>query len=153
MLLKFLGLFRHYFNYLPLRRRDAKFCLIPYENLCSSEHKNFFACFAILRFKLNLITNKFIKIIIVVVMMNFMYMSKTYAQNDEMVNGNRKPKIWKKWRHKERFNSEPFNPYLKKKKSELPSAKMAKQNKKELRRQKRLAKKQMRKNKKAYQSN
>lgn len=75
------------------------------------------------------------------------------AQNDEMVNGNRKPKIWKKWRHKERFNSEPFNPYLKKKKKDLPSAQMSKQDKKELRRQKRLAKKQMRKNKKAYLKN
>lgn len=76
-----------------------------------------------------------------------------WAQNDEMVNGNRKPKIWKKWRHKERFNSEPFNPYLKKKKKDLPSAQMSKQDKKELRRQKRLAKKQMRKNKKAYLKN
>lgn len=76
--------------------------------------------------------------------------TKMYAQNDEMVNGNKKPKIWKKWRHKERFNSEPFNPYLKKKKDDLPSAKMSKQDKKELRRQKRMAKKQMRKNKKAY---
>lgn len=75
------------------------------------------------------------------------------GQNDEMVRGNRKPKIWKKWRHKERFNSEPFNPYLKKKKKDLPSAQMAKQDKKELRRQKRLAKKQMRKNKKAYLKN
>ncbi|GIV26707.1 MAG: hypothetical protein KatS3mg027_0521 [Bacteroidia bacterium] len=77
-----------------------------------------------------------------------------YAQyNDEMVGRNRKPKIWKKWRHKERFNSEPFNPYLKKKKKDLPSAQMSKQDKKELRRQKRLAKKQLRKNKKAYQKN
>jgi len=75
------------------------------------------------------------------------------AQNDEMVGGNRKPKIWKKWRHKERFNSEPFNPYLKKKKKDLPSAQMAKQDQKELRRQKRLAKKQMKKNKKAYLKN
>lgn len=73
------------------------------------------------------------------------------SQNDEMVSGKHKPKIWKKWRPKERFNSEPFNPYLKKKKKDLPSAQMAKQNKKELRRQKRLAKKQMRKNKRAYQ--
>jgi hypothetical protein len=75
------------------------------------------------------------------------------AQNDEMVSGNRKPKIWKKWRHKERFNSEPFNPYLKKKKKDLPSVQMAKQDQKELRRQKRLAKKQMKKNKKAYLKN
>jgi len=75
------------------------------------------------------------------------------AQNDEMVSENRKPKIWKKWRHKERFNSEPFNPYLKKKKKDLPSAQMAKQDQKELRRQKRLAKKQMKKNKKAYLKN
>jgi len=88
-----------------------------------------------------------------VVILTLMTLSKNYAQNDEMVRGNRTPKIWKKWRLKERFNSEPFNPYLKKKKSELPSAKMAKQDKKELRRQKRLAKKQIRKNKKAYKSN
>lgn len=58
-----------------------------------------------------------------------------------------------KWRHKEEFNSEPFNPYLKKKKKDLPSAQMAKQDQKELRRQKRLAKKQMKKNKKAYLKN
>ncbi len=70
-----------------------------------------------------------------------------------MVNGNRKPKIWKKWKQKERTNSEPFNPYLKKKKKNLPSTKIAKQDKKELRRQKKLARKQMKKNKKAYQKN
>lgn len=75
------------------------------------------------------------------------------AQNDEMVNGSHKPKIWKRWRQREKHNATPFNPYLKKKKSDLPSAKQSKQNKRELRRQKRMARKQMKKNKKAYLSN
>lgn len=75
-----------------------------------------------------------------------------FSQNDEMVGGNRKPKIWKRWRHKERFNSEPFNPYLKKKKKNLPSAEMSRQDKKILKKQKRMAKKQMRKNKREYHS-
>ncbi|GAB4200148.1 MAG: hypothetical protein Fur0023_03140 [Bacteroidia bacterium] len=95
---------------------------------------------------------KVCKIILVVVLS--LFVSKyALAQNDEMVNGNRKPRIWKKWRHKERFNSEPFNPYLKKKKNDLPSAKASEQDKKELRRQKRMFKKQMKKNKKQYQKN
>ncbi len=93
---------------------------------------------------------KIIYLIIILLAVSFSYYSQ---YNDEMVGRNRKPKIWRKWRHKERSNSEPFNPYLKKKKKDLPSAQMSKQDKKELRRQKRLAKKQMRKNKKAYQKN
>ncbi len=61
----------------------------------------------------------------------FMNTPYLFSQNDEMVSGNKKPKIWKKWRQKERFNSQPFNPYLDKKKK-LPSAQISKQDKKEI---------------------
>lgn len=85
--------------------------------------------------------------------MSSILLSSTYviAQNDEMVRGNRKPKIWKRWKHKERFNKEPFNPYLKKKKKDLPSTQISKQNQREIRRQKKLARKQLKKNKAAYE--
>lgn len=75
-----------------------------------------------------------------------------YAQNDEMVSGHHKPKIWKRWKHKERFNSDPYNPYLNKKKKNSPSTQLSKQDQKTIRKQKRMAKKQMRKNKRKYRS-
>jgi len=57
-ILKILLLFNHYLNFLPQRRRDAKFCIINSENLYSTEHKKSFACFASLRFNFKLNSNK-----------------------------------------------------------------------------------------------
>lgn len=54
-------------------------------------------------------------------------------------------KIWRRWRK----NREAYNPYLDRKAKNKPSARMARGDKKELRRQKRLAKKQMRRGKRA----
>lgn len=54
-------------------------------------------------------------------------------------------RVWRKWRS----DKDAYNPYLKKKGKDKPSAKMASSNKKELRKQKREEKRQIRKNKRA----
>lgn len=71
------------------------------------------------------------------------------AQNNEMFKQKRERKrVWRK----HRSNKAEYNPYLEKSAKNKPSARIAKGNKKDLRRQKRAAKKQMRKNKKAVNS-
>ena len=66
------------------------------------------------------------------------------AQN---VNPNRKErkKVWRRWRS----NREAYNPYLKKKGKDKPSAKMAREDKRNLKKQKRTNRKQMRRAKKS----
>ena len=67
------------------------------------------------------------------------------AQNNEMFKQKRERKrVWRK----HRSNKEEYNPYLEKSAKNKPSARIAKGNKKDLRQQKRAAKKQMRKSKK-----
>jgi hypothetical protein len=73
------------------------------------------------------------------------------AQNDpEMFKQKRERKrLWRKHHgNRERKNKKAFNPYLEKKASDKPSARMARGNRNELRMQKRLARRQMRKSKK-----
>lgn len=65
------------------------------------------------------------------------------AQN---LNPNRKErkKVWRKWKK----NNQSYNPYLDKKAKNKPSAKLAREDKKELGRQKKAARKQMRRSRK-----
>lgn len=53
-------------------------------------------------------------------------------------------RVWRKWRK----DKDAYNPYLKKKGKDKPSARIASGNKKDLRKQKRINKKQMRRSKK-----
>ncbi len=73
----------------------------------------------------------------------------TVAQNNEMFKQKRERKrTWRKWRS----NKNSYNPYLEKSAKNKPSARMAKGNRKELRIQKRRARRQMRHNKKTVNS-
>jgi hypothetical protein len=70
------------------------------------------------------------------------------AQQDEMLRGKKKQKrMWRRWSARERKNKTAFNPYLKKKDKDKPSARMNKGNRKEIRKQRREYKKTMRKGK------
>ncbi len=68
------------------------------------------------------------------------------AQNqNDMFNEKRSTRrVWRKWRK----DKDAYNPYLKKKGKDKPSARIASGNKKDLRKQKRINKKQMRRSKK-----
>jgi len=71
------------------------------------------------------------------------------AQQNEMFKQKReRKKIWRKWRSKR----EAYNPYVDAKAKNKPSARMAKGDRKELKRQKRLAKRQLRRNKSGLKS-
>lgn len=63
------------------------------------------------------------------------------VSNAQNLNPNRKErkKVWRKWSK----NNQSYNPYLDKKAKNKPSAKQAREDKKELNRQKKAARKQM----------
>jgi hypothetical protein len=86
-----------------------------------------------------------IKIITVLLIFFFFLPDKACAQNEMFKQKKERKKIWRRWRK----NREAYNPYLDRKAKNKPSARMARGDKKELRRQKRLAKKQMRRGKRA----
>jgi hypothetical protein len=66
------------------------------------------------------------------------------AQQNEMFKQKRERKrVWRKWRSKR----EAYNPYVDAKAKNKPSARMAKGDRKELKRQKRSAKRQLRRSK------
>lgn len=68
----------------------------------------------------------------------------SHAQDKEMFKQKReRKKIWRRWRP----DREAYNPYLKKKAKDKPSARIAKGERKEIRQQKRKDKRQMRRNK------
>jgi hypothetical protein len=68
----------------------------------------------------------------------------SHAQNKEMFRQKReRKKIWRRWRP----DREAYNPYLKKKAKDKPSARIAKGERKEIKEQKRKDKRQMRRNK------
>jgi hypothetical protein len=70
------------------------------------------------------------------------------AQQDEMLRGKKKQKrMWRRWSPRERKNKTAYNPYLKKKDKDKPSSQMNRGNKKEIRKQRREFKKNMRKGK------
>lgn len=67
------------------------------------------------------------------------------SQEKEMFKQKRERKrIWRRWKP----NREAYNPYLKKKAKDKPSARIAKGNRKEIRQQKRKDKRQLRRSKK-----
>jgi len=73
------------------------------------------------------------------------------AQSDDMFKGRKKQqkRMWRKHRgNREKKNKTAFNPYLEKKAKDKPSSQIARGNKKEIRQQKRKARKQMKANKK-----
>ena len=71
------------------------------------------------------------------------------AQQDEMMQGKRKQrKVWRKWRRKANKGDTPYNPYLKKKKEDKISSRLARGQKKEIRKQRREYRKQIKKGKK-----
>ncbi|MBA3663547.1 MAG: hypothetical protein H0W61_04975 [Bacteroidetes bacterium] len=73
----------------------------------------------------------------------------SYAQQNEMFTQKKERKrIWRRWRK----NREAYNPYVDAKGKNKPSARMARGNKKELKRQKRVARRELRKNKKKFGS-
>lgn len=74
------------------------------------------------------------------------YPTEIKAQQNDMFKQKReRKKVWRKWRK----NKQSYNPYVDAKAKNKPSAKMARGNKKEMKRQKKVAKKQLRKGKKA----
>ena len=71
------------------------------------------------------------------------------AQQDDMFKQKKERKrVWRRWKK----NREAYNPYYDAKAKKKPSARMAKGDRNELRRQKKLAKKQMKKNKRKVNS-
>lgn len=76
------------------------------------------------------------------------------AQNNDMFKQKReRRRLWRKWRgNRERKNKTAYNPYLEKKAKDKPSARLAKGNKRELRQQKRMARRQLRKSKRKVNS-
>ena len=89
--------------------------------------------------------------IILLILTIFTY-SLVPAQQDAMLQGKRKQKrVWRRWRPGERKNKTAYNPYLKKKKGRRVSDKIAEGDKKEIRRQRRIYKKQLKAGKKKTQ--
>lgn len=86
---------------------------------------------------------------IVAILISLFIYNELPAQQDAMMQGKRSQrKIWRKWRHKARKGGDPYNPYLKKKKEDKISSRLARGQKKEIRRQRREYKKQLKKGKK-----
>lgn len=68
----------------------------------------------------------------------------SFAQQKEMFKQKKERKrLWRRWRS----DKDAYNPYLKKKAKDKPSARIAKGNRKEMRQQKRKDKRQMRRSK------
>jgi len=84
----------------------------------------------------------FTKIVLIIFLS--LFATEARSQNKEMFKQKKERKrIWRRWKP----NREAYNPYLKKKAKDKPSARIAKGNKKDLRQQKRENKRQVRKNK------
>lgn len=84
----------------------------------------------------------------------FLMVFSLSAQNNEMFKQKRERKrVWRRHHgERERSNKTAYNPYLHKKDKDKPSARMARGDKKEIRHQKRMAKKAMRRGKKKTHS-
>jgi len=70
----------------------------------------------------------------------------SFSQDGMFQHKKERKKVWRKWRK----NRQSYNPYLSKKAKDKPSARIAKGDKKELKRQKRQFKKQLRQAKKKH---
>lgn len=74
------------------------------------------------------------------------------AQNDGMFKQKKERKrLWRRWSSKEKKNKTAFNPYLEKSAKEKPSYRIGKGEKKEIRKQRRDYRRQMRKGQKKTQ--
>lgn len=71
---------------------------------------------------------------------------EVFSQNDGMVNGHKRERkrVWRRWNKKK----DGYNPYLKKKNKDKPSVQNSRSNEREIRRQRRDYKKQIRRAKK-----
>lgn len=85
----------------------------------------------------------FMKIFLRLLLLCFLVSANPLVSQTDMFRKERK-KTWRKWRK----NRQSYNPYLDKKAKNKPSAIMARQDKMELKRQKRGAKKQLRRSRK-----
>lgn len=85
----------------------------------------------------------FMKIFWRLLLFSFLVSVHPMVSQTDMFRKERK-KTWRKWRK----NRQSYNPYLDKKAKNKPSAILARQDKKELKRQKRGAKKQLRRSRK-----
>jgi hypothetical protein len=86
-----------------------------------------------------------IKIVLLILALSF-YPAETKAQDEMFRQKKERKRVWRKWRK----NREAYNPYVKAKAKNKPSARMARGNRKELQRQKRAARKELRKNRKKF---
>lgn len=88
------------------------------------------------------------RIIIFLFVLSF-YPTEMEAQQNEMFKQKRERKrVWRRWRK----NREAYNPYVDAKAKKKPSARMARGDRKELKHQKRMARKQLRRSKKKFGS-
>ena len=84
------------------------------------------------------------KLKFLLVILFFLFVTDVTSQDKEMFKQKRERKrIWRRWKP----DREAYNPYLKKKAKDKPSARIAKGERKEIRQQKRKDKRQMRRNK------
>lgn len=85
------------------------------------------------------------KLFLILLTLSF-YPVQTQAQDEMFRQKKERKKLWRKWRK----NREAYNPYLRAKAKNKPSARMAKGNRKDLKRQKRAARKELRNNRKKF---
>lgn len=82
---------------------------------------------------------------ILIILFLSLFANEVRSQNKEMFKQKKERKrIWRRWRS----NREAYNPYLKKKAKDKPSARVAKGNRRDERQQKRENRRQLRKSKK-----
>ena len=90
---------------------------------------------------------KFLFKIIIPLFLTVFFPVSVIAQQNEMFKQKKERKrIWRRWKK----NREAYNPYVDAKAKNKPSARMARGNRKDLKRQKRVAKRELRKNKKKF---
>lgn len=75
----------------------------------------------------------------------FLVASHSASAQSDPSNSGEAHRVWKKWSRKKNN----YNPYLDRKRKDKPSARMARQNQKDVKRQQKEAKKQMRKSRKS----
>lgn len=79
----------------------------------------------------------------------FIYTELPAQSQSDMMQGKRSQrKIWRKWKRKGHKGDDPYNPYLKKKKEKKISSRIARGQKKEVRRQRKEYRKQLKRGKK-----
>jgi type III secretory pathway component EscR len=86
---------------------------------------------------------------IIVILISLFIYAELPAQQDALMQGKRGHKrVWRKWHRKANKGDTPFNPYLKKKDKDKVSSRLARGQKKEIRKQRREYRKQIKRGKK-----